>query len=274
LGLGVQIPVLVRLRDVPREALAGDPAAVADTLWAKGVAAGQDTAKGTAAAGVFNLPARVFTPVWLLDGLDELAAPPIADRGLWDLLRALPGDVVLTCRTAVFQPARAEIAGRIGREWRLLGLKPEEEQAQFLARAYAARGWDPSRALEAVRELNVNPALRPLAAMPLLLELVAEAGLRLTFPATRAKFYEEATNALWARRLDDRPELFDLAPERDAALAALAAAMDLVTLEAGPEEMDHPNAIHGWRFRIRLLFASPPVSPRRPRLPAKGGEPG
>ena len=238
LCLGMRVPVLVRLHDVPREVLAGDPATVADTLWAKGVAAGQGAARSTVAAGVFALPARVFTPVWLLDSLDELAAPPITSRGLWDMLRALPGEAVLTCRTAVFQPARTETAGRVGKEWRLLGLKPEEEQAQFLARAYAAQGWDPSRASEAVRELNVNPALRPLAAVPLLLRLVAEAGPRLTFPATRAEFYDDATNALWARRLNDRPELFDLAPERDAALAALAAVMDLATMEAaGPEAL-------------------------------------
>ena len=53
-----------------------------------------------------------------------------------------------------------------------------------------------------------------------------------------------------------------------------ATLMAMVAAEELGLEVDHPNAIHGWRFRIGLLFASPPVSPRRPRLPAKGGEPG
>ena len=39
---------------------------------------------------MFGLRPHVFTPVWLLDGLDELASP-IADRGLWDSLRAAGG---------------------------------------------------------------------------------------------------------------------------------------------------------------------------------------
>ncbi len=234
--LGMRVPVLVRLRDVPRGAFAGDPALVADGLWAKGLAAAQDKARGTAAAAAFALPGRLVTPVWLLDGLDEMGTP-LADAGLWDALRALPGEAVLSCRTAVFQPARAEVAGRIAGEWRILGLRSEEEQARFLAQAYAAEGRDPARAPGVVRALNANPALRPLAAVPLLLGLVAEAGDRLVLPATRAAFYEAATAALWERRLRDRPALLALAPARDAALAALAASMGLKALETKPEAL-------------------------------------
>ena len=186
----------------------------------------------------------------MLDGLDELATP-IADSGLWDLLRALPGEVVLTCRAAVFQPARTEIAGRIGSQWRLLGLKPEEEQASFLALAFILGGMDPARAPGVVRDLNANSSLRPLAAIPLLLRLVAEAGPRLVLPATRAGFYEAATNALWERRLRDRPELLDLAPERDAALATFAASMGLDTLEARPEALRRAGAASELREALR-----------------------
>ena len=249
LCFGMRVPVLVRLRDVPREALAGDPATVADTLWARGLATGKNKAMGIRAAQVFDLPPHIFTPVWLLDGLDEVAAP-VADSGLWDLLHALPGEVVLTCRTAVFQSARAEIAGRIVSKWRLLGLKPEEEQASFLAQAYTAQEVDPARAPGVIRDLNANSSLRPLAAIPLLLRLVAEAGPRLVLPATRAGFYEAATNALWERRLRDRPELLDLAPERDAALAALAASMGLDP-EARPEALRRAGAAPELREALR-----------------------
>ena len=195
-------------------------------------------------------PCTFSAPVWLLDGLDELATP-IADSGLWDLLRALPGEVVLTCRAAVFQPARTEIAGRIGSQWRLLGLKPEEEQASFLALAFILGGMDPARAPGVVRDLDANSSPRPLAAIPLLLRLVAEAGPRLVLPATRAGFYEAATNALWERRLRDRPELLDLAPERDAALATFAASMGLDTLEARPEALRRAGAASELREALR-----------------------
>ncbi len=226
--LGMKVPVLVRLNDVPRGTFKGDPGAVADKLWGRGLAVGQSQAKGTAAEEVFGLNPHVFTPVWLLDGLDELAST-IADRGLWDSLRALPGETALTCRTAVLQAARTEIGDLIGSEWRILGLKPTREQAAFLAEAYADEKIDPTCAEEMVRDLNANASLRSLASVPLILRLVAEAGPRLKLPATRAGFYEAATNALWERRLRDRPELLDLAPERDATLAALAATMGLAT---------------------------------------------
>jgi hypothetical protein len=233
--LGTRVPVLVRLRDLPREVLAGDPAKVADEMWVRGLAAGRSETIAAESAKVLDLPPRLFAPVWLLDGLDELAAP-LADAGLWEMLRALPGEVVLTCRTAVFQPARAEATRRIGREWRILGLEPAQQSA-FLAGAYTANGVDPSCATTVVRDLNANSALRPLATVPLLLELIAEAGDRLVMPANRAAFYEEATAALWERRLRDRPALLDLTPERDAALAAIAGAVGLNALEAKPETL-------------------------------------
>jgi hypothetical protein len=34
--------------------------------------------------------------------------------------------------------------------------------------------------------------------------------------------------------------------------------------------VDHPNAICGWRFRVRLPFGAPVVAPRRPRLAEAG----
>ena len=34
--------------------------------------------------------------------------------------------------------------------------------------------------------------------------------------------------------------------------------------------LHHPNAIHGWRFRVKLLFSAPRAMARRPRLAALG----
>ena len=76
-----------------------------------------------------------------------------------------------------------------------------------------------------------------MATVPLLLELVAEAGDRLVLPANRAAFYEQATAALWERRLRDRPALLDLAPERDAALVVIASSLRLNALEARLETL-------------------------------------
>ena len=59
--LGMRVSILVRLRDVQREVLAGDPATVADTLWEKGLAAGKSKAMGTRAAQVFDLPVHIFS---------------------------------------------------------------------------------------------------------------------------------------------------------------------------------------------------------------------
>jgi hypothetical protein len=244
--LGMKVPVLVRLRDTSRETFAGDPATVADRLWENGRAAWQSQAKGTAAEAVFGLFPRIFTPIWLLDGLDELEGP-IADRGLWDRLRALPGEAALTCRTAVFEASRHEIADLMGGEWRILGLKPKE-QAAFLAAAYADEGTDSSGAQTMVRDLNANASLRPLAGVPLILRLIAEAGPRLSLPATRVGFYEAATSALWERRLRDRPELLDLGPERDMTLARLAATMGLAT--EAPKKALHPTSA-GLRDALR-----------------------
>ncbi len=249
--LGMRVPVLVRFKDIPRSVLAGDPAAVADALWSSGLAVGKSQVKGTAsAAAIFGVSPRVFTPIWLLDALDELSGP-IADRGLWDLLRALPGEVALTCRTAVFQAARAEIADLIGNEWRILGLEPQEQE-EFLRLAYVEEGTDPGRAPEMVRDLNANASLSPLAASPLMLNLVAEAGPNLKLPATRAGFYEAATNALWERRLRNRPDQLDLTPERDAALAALAARLGLNALETRQEALRETAVGRELREALRL----------------------
>jgi hypothetical protein len=229
--LGAPVPVLVRLRELGAEAFRGDPSEVADRLWQQARATGLAAARGHATSATLDLPGRMFTPVWLLDGLDEMEGHPGAPA-FWDMLGALPGAVVLTCRTAMFQQVERDVAGRHAPPWRILGLKPGEEQAAYLRLALAAAGGDPARANGLIQALNANPALRPLAASPLLLALVAEISDTLVLPANRAAFYAEATRKLWWRKLKDRPALLSLKVERDAALARLAGAMGVSRIEA------------------------------------------
>jgi Leucine rich repeat variant len=232
--LGLPVPVLVPLRKVEVGALLGRPEEVADRLCQARSALARDQAT---ACAYHDLPPRLFSPVvWLLDGLDELQAPNLAAPEVWEALAALPGVVVLSCRTAVFGQVRhdAEGAARriIGgaREQRILGLKPAQQEG-FLRLALAAEGLDPARAPELVRRLNASAPLRPLAANPLLLHLAAANPADAEMPANRAAFYAAATHKLWRRALIGEPERLALAAERDRALAALAAAMGVEKIE-------------------------------------------
>jgi hypothetical protein len=237
--LGLRVPVLVRVREVQPEHLAGTPDTMADRLWEHhGHTAAKAVSKNSLAAAVFDLPLRLFTPVWLLDGLDEAQSPgAFRERELWERLAALPGDVAATCRTAMFQSARPEAAGLIAREHHILGLEPLVEQPSFLAKALETERKDAAGAPELVRRLNASPALRPLAAIPLLLRLVAQMGDPLALPNNRAGFYDQVTNELWNRRVRTQKNFDDVADARDTALATLAGAMGLSTLEADRDQL-------------------------------------
>ena len=76
--------MLVRLGELDAAALRGDPAVIADQLWRMGAVARGDAARGCWAAALDGLPARLFTPVWLLDGLDELVGVDPAEPALWE----------------------------------------------------------------------------------------------------------------------------------------------------------------------------------------------
>jgi hypothetical protein len=249
--LGMAVPVLVRLREVAAATLREPPEVMADRLWDHALATGEAEAKGFASASVFDRPRRLVTPVWLLDGLDELAGHP-GDAGLWAKLRALPGAVVLTCRTAVFQQVQREVAGWHAPPWRILGLKPGDEQTAYLRLALEADGKDPARAPDLIRALNDNAALRPLAAIPLLLSLVAEVCDDVERLANRAAFYATATCTLWQRKLADRPELLDLDADRDRALAALAETMGVATIEAEKSALRNAGISGPLREALRI----------------------
>ena len=150
----------------------------------------------------------------------------------------------------MFQPLRRS-AWLIGQEYRIIESAKPPGNPTFLAKALEAEHQNPAQAPELVRKLNANPSLRPLAAIPLLLRLVAQAAGRLVLPHSRAGFYEEATNALWHRRLRDHRALYDLAVARDAALATLAGKMRLDKFEASLDLLNQANVTGELRKALR-----------------------
>ena len=232
--LGLPVPVLLPLRKVEAGLLVGRPEEVADRLWDL---RGARDRERTAAGACYHLPPRLLSPIWLLDGLDEFAVKNLAAPERRETFASLPGALVLSCRTAVFQQIRLDAEGaarRIvsaARELRITGLKPDEQE-NFLRLALEAEHLDPARAPELVRRLNASAALRPLAANPLLLHLAAVTSADADMPANRATFYAEATHKLWRRTLIGEPERLARTTERDRALASLAEAMGLDRIEA------------------------------------------
>ena len=235
--LGLQVPVLIRLKYVIADWQRGASDAIADRLWNElGQSTTQAVVKGAETSRLPTLSQRLWTPIWLLDGLDE-GPVPIGDERLWDALAALPGKVLVTCRTAVFEPARPEARRYLSREYRVLPLEPGE-QPNFLANAMKAKLRDPAKAEGLVRQLNADAALRPLATVPLMLRLVAEIGESLVLPSDRAQFYERAIRELWYRRLQAHGELIALSRDRDRALAHVVKEVGLEKLQVSSEVLN------------------------------------
>ncbi|QCO03335.1 NACHT domain-containing protein [Azospirillum argentinense] len=219
LSFGMRVPVLVRLRQLESADARLNPDQLADQLW--------DLAQADARLLTPNVAhlyrperARLFRPVWLLDGLDELSS----GAPLEDWLRAiaiLPGDVVATCRTVVWQAERAISGGvRPRRVETILPLRTDADRARFLHPALRD-GADHLTAL-----LGRHAALSPLAGNPLLLGL-AELLWRETpdfLPASRAEFYRRAVAVLWRRRVSSH--LRNRTGDRDRVLERLAEQMD------------------------------------------------
>ena len=229
--LGMRVPVLIRLKEITAKDLAGSPDEIADRLWTQfGQATAVAASKSTAAAKVFTLPLKLFTPVWLLDGFDE-APLEITDRSLWERLAALPGGVLATCRSALLPSALPAAAELITQQYRILGLR-RNERVEFLAQALVAEYRDPTLAPELMQQFASITGQSSLVAAPLTLRLVAQTGDRPTVEQNLAGFYEGVINNLWSRRVRSLTTLYDLASRRDSALAALAAAMGVRSWQA------------------------------------------
>lgn len=169
---------------------------------------------------------RMFAPVWLLDALDEVSHPGLGEA-FFQRLAGLAGRKVLTCRTAVYESLRREADRYRDREYEVLGLKPHEQLA-FLTHAWEG---DAQRAEALHRAVQRHPAIRPLAANPLMLSLIAEVEGPDRLPTTRAAFYAGAVRAMWARKVDEEPEADSLVEQRDLLLTAVAGEMGMERVE-------------------------------------------
>ena len=214
---------------------------LADRLWRLAVSPPGPPGTGRSALPKRCGQARLFRPVWLLDGLDEL--PP--EFPLADWLRAfamLPGDVVTTCRTAVWQTERS-LGGK--ESWRVETVMPlgsEADRAAFLR---------PGLGIEAdilAGELSRHPALSPLSGNPLLLDLTALLWHEdpVLLPASRGEFYRRAVAVLWKRKVP--VSIRDRTGDRDRVLEMLAGRMGLKpeaskrALEDAASEVAHADA--------------------------------
>jgi predicted NACHT family NTPase len=152
--LGLPIPVLVRLRALRPEDLGLDRDGLADLLWERGCDERgllSEPRDGFYRAGA----ARLFRPVWLLDGLDEVP-PALLGPDLPRALAALPGLKLATCRTAVFRSLREAFAPyqEPRSEYEILPLAPAEWRAFLTARLR-----DPARAAVLVALIKGNAQL-------------------------------------------------------------------------------------------------------------------
>jgi hypothetical protein len=142
--LGSKLPVLVRLRSVSKDTWnIEDDDKRADALWEharkeRTIFSREDGYSLERLYGVDASQARVFSPIWLFDGLDEVPDLNV-DEGFYQKLVCLPGQKVVSGRTAVFQSLRAIVEIYKWKDYEILGLRPGEQQ-EFLAQALRARG--------------------------------------------------------------------------------------------------------------------------------------
>jgi NACHT domain len=221
--IGMAVPVLVSLGELSRTTFTLDSAALADHLWKAGL---ESRARLGAEFPRFYTPdtLHLLTPVWLLDGLDEIDREyPTA--GWVARLVNLPGAKALSCRTALFEDWRDAVTHYQAREYEVLALQ-SDEQATFLREV----AHDTAVADTLHNALQGNPQLRRLAGSPLLLRLIAKVCDSGELPYTRSDFYANAVTWMWHRNLINflsTPEYDRITTYRDDTLTALAGALGL-----------------------------------------------
>jgi hypothetical protein len=236
--LGLCVPVLVRLRSLRAEDIRIDAKELADRLWVQGVE--EWSRLGQSAIAIYQAEAgRLYRPVWLLDGLDEVP-PAVLGPDLPRKLAALPGVKVMTCRTAVFQTLREHAAAYQETEHAILDLRPDQQQAllgKFLGNV--------EQAAELSKQIRANVQLAGLAGNPLMLSLIAEVWDERSLPTSRAEFYQKGAAELWHRRLTGQVALQELRSQRDPVLIALASGLGLEVIEASLDLLDEAIRMAG-----------------------------
>jgi hypothetical protein len=222
--LGTSVPVLVRLRDVTPKDLSVGSEELGDRFWSLGL--GSRGMLPREARRIYDgALRRLFRPVWLLDGLDEVE-PDLLDP-LLQAIGNLPGlGKLVTCRTTPYELIRARAQMYAGpeqayaeREYEILNLTPVE-RVQFLTQAFAG---DELRARDLARRLIASAPLRSLSTNRFMLALIAELSQRRELPQTRAGVVRGAIEEVWSRKLT-RPEEWDLSVLRDRVLKEAARA--------------------------------------------------
>jgi hypothetical protein len=229
--LGSTVPALVRLRRVPAETWGiTDEDKFADLLW--------DLARSERALLQSNsvLPyssdlGRRFTPLWMLDGLDELTVHPY-DETLFQTLANLPGVKIVSSRTAVYQSLRKLADTYKAEEYQIIGLS-QIAQKEFLYQAMS----DQLAAETLFASIKQNNQISRLAANPLMLTLMAQVSetatrIDLDHIPSRATFYELAVNEMWHRKVRNDRAAFALKAQRDLYLTGAAEEMGLASLRS------------------------------------------
>jgi hypothetical protein len=243
--LGAKLPILVRMRSVPPEIWnTNDEGKLADALWkharTERTIFKPEDGTGHSPESIYNLDPReacAFSPIWLFDGLDEVAPSLSGDEHFYQKLACLPGQKSVSVRTAVYQSLRTIAEIYKWKDYEILGLRAIDQQA-FLAQALRMRGDNDAdaKSKKVVAEIRRNTAVHLLAGNPMMLGLMAELATggaeTLSLPASRAKFYAQSVNRLWHRKLIGDPDALRKREERDRFLTEQAAAMKLGTLRA------------------------------------------
>jgi hypothetical protein len=216
--LGARVPALVRLRELGSEEFDGNIEEVASRLWTHAIRC--SAVLPVARQDVYSTHCdSLFTPIWLLDGLDEVAADVHGER-LYQQIAALPGVKVVTCRTAVYSRFRREAEQYVQSEYEVLGLNPSQQE-EFLAAILGG-----GRARELMQAIVGSAAIAQLASSPLILTLIGEQPEYVKIPQTRAAFYREAVREMWSRKITSKDGQ-DLNVQRDEVLLRLAHSMGL-----------------------------------------------
>jgi hypothetical protein len=231
LAPGQPVPVLVRLREFTNTNRDISVESLADQLWSIGKEEAVQLGQRIQDNVYRHSGWRRYSPVWLLDGLDELR-DDLRSPAFLRRFANLPGQAVVSCRTAVYQALRsdASLYAASDREYVILGLRSQEQRA-FL------EGMLPDSVLAGpVHDALANhPALRPLAANPLMLSLVAQLPHPERLPTTRAEFYARATESMWHRKLtaEISQQYLALTQLRDSLLCSIATELSLERIQ-GP----------------------------------------
>ena len=199
----------------------------------------------------------------LFDGLDEFSNRYQGDQQLLKTsLRDFPGcAVVLTCRTIDFEQYRATCP-----EWPVFvfsGL--DDDRRNAYVRAYgeiSGTGFDAQLLID---ELGRQPALRPLAANPLLLSIicfVVDGPDKMMLPATRGELYDRAIAKLLVYR-EDRQRIDVRYPSEPPGVTEKRAVLEITALhlfaQSGPAVMFDEKTL-GEGLRRGLEFAAYGVS--------------